>query len=91
MRKFSPWLNWQWLLTDVSPQNIFDLLLLEFSFNDKAPTSIYATSCTHFYQQETDNMSRLTVHTTTDITNVCKYGLLVAFAMDLWGSKSITF
>ena len=69
--------------TDVPTQNVFDLLLLEATFDDKTPRTVDGSGRTHFCEHVLDDMLRLPVHTFADIGDVRKDGLLVSFTKDL--------
>jgi hypothetical protein len=43
-------------LTNVSSQDILDLLLLETTLDDEPPCTVYASRRTHFGEQELDNV-----------------------------------
>lgn len=45
--------------TNVSPQDVLDLFLLEFSLDDQPACAINTTCCSHFGEQELDNVFRL--------------------------------
>ena len=46
-------------LTNIPSQNVFDLFLLETTFDDEAACAVYAACGTHFGKQELDDMFRL--------------------------------
>ena len=47
--------------TKVSSQNVFDLFLLETTFDNEAACTIDTSSCTHFGEEELDNVFGLCI------------------------------
>ena len=68
--------------TDVPPQDILDLLLLEPTADDQPPAAVHATRCAHLREHKGDNMLRLTMHAPADVTNVGEYRALVSVPVD---------
>lgn len=66
-------------LTDVSPQHVLNLLLLEPSLDDQSPRTIYTATRPQFCKDELHDMLLAPLHPLADIWNVRKDGLLVAF------------
>jgi hypothetical protein len=42
--------------TDIPPQDVLDLLLLETAFDDEAACAVYAACCTHFGEEVLDDV-----------------------------------
>ena len=80
-----------WDPTDVTTKNVFDLFLLEATFDDQTTGSVHRPGSTHFGEHELDDVLRLPVHSFTDIGNIGEDRLLVSFSHDLWGSNSVAF
>ena len=76
-------------LTDVSAQNVLDLLLLETTLDDKAPRAVDGAGGTHFREHVLDDMLWLPVHTFADIGDVGEDRLLVSFTEDLRGRDGV--
>ena len=70
--------------TDVPTQNVFDLLLLEATLDDKATGAVNGASGTHFREHVLDDVLRLPMHTSADLGDVGEDGLL-ALSHDLRG------
>ena len=47
--------------TQVSSQNVFDLFLLETTFDNESACAIDTSSCTHFGEEELDNVFGLCI------------------------------
>ena len=77
--------------TDVTTKNVFDLFLLEATFDDQTTRSVHRPGCTHFREHELDDVLRLSVHSFTDIGDVGKDRFLVSFSHDLRGSDGVAF
>lgn len=68
--------------TDVSPQNVLDLLLLETTPDNQPPATIHTSSRTQLSEQVLNDMLRLPVHPLADITDVGEDTLLVSFPVN---------
>jgi hypothetical protein len=71
-------------LTDVSTQNVLDLLLLEATLDDKTSASVDGTRSSQFGEQELGNVLVGTLHALANFGDVGENGLLVTFAQTLW-------
>jgi hypothetical protein len=76
--------------TDIPPQDILNLFLLEFSFDDQSPTTIHTSSGAHFNEQERDHMCWFTMHSPAYVANVCEHGFLVSIPVDGRWSERIS-
>jgi len=72
-------------LTDISSQNVLQLLLLETTLDNKLTLTSDGTRGTQFGEQELSNVLIGSLHAATDFGNVGKNGLLVSFAQALRG------
>ena len=77
--------------TDVPTKDVFDLFLLEATFNNQTARSVHRPGCTHFCKHELDDVLRLPVHSFTDIGNVGEDRFLVSFSHDLRRSNGVAF
>jgi len=77
--------------TDVTTKDVFDLFLLEATFDDQTARSVHRPSRTHFGKHELDDVLRLSVHSFTDVGNIGEDRFLVSFSHDLWRSNSVAF
>ena len=77
--------------TDVTTEDILDLLLLESAFDDQTARPIHRPGRTHFGEHELNNVLRLSVHSFTDIGDIGEDRFLVSFSHDLWGSDGVPF
>ena len=77
--------------TDVSTEDMLDLLLLETTFDDEAAGTIDGPGSTHFGEHVLNDVLRLPVHTFADVGDVGKDGLLVTLTHDLGWRDSVTF
>ena len=84
------WLEWTGR-TDVTTQNVLDLLLLETTLDDKAPRAVDGAGGTHFREHVLDDVLGLPVHTFADVGDVGEDGLLVAFTCELRRRNCVTF
>lgn len=75
--------------TDVSSQDILDLLLLEPTTDDQPPAAVHAARGAHLREHKRNDVLGLAVHAPTDITNVCEYGTLVSIPMDRGRRESV--
>ena len=80
-----------WNNTDVATKYVFDLFLLEATFDNKTTGPIHRPSRTHFGEHELNDVLWLSVHSFADIGNVCEYCFLVSFSHHLWGSDGVAF
>lgn len=78
-----------WDRTNVPTKDVFDLFLLEATFDNQTARSIHRPSCTHFGEHELNDMLWLSVHSFADIRDVSKDRFLVSFSHDLWGSNGV--
>lgn len=70
-------------LTNISSQNILQLLLLETTLDDKLTLTGNGTRGTQLGEQELSDVLVGSLHAATDFGNVCENGLLVSFAQAL--------
>ena len=70
--------------TDISPQDVLNLLLLKPPLDDQAPRPVNTARRTQFSEQELCNMLIRPFHPPADLSNVGEYGLLVPFPKTLW-------
>lgn len=70
-------------LTNVSAQNVLNLLLLEATLDDKASATVDGTRGTQLSEQELGNVLIGTLHALADLGNVGEDGLLVTFTQTL--------
>lgn len=71
------------VLGDVSSENVFDLLGLETTTNDKTLRTVNGTNGTQLGEKELNDVLWLTVHTLANVDNVGKDGLFGAISGDL--------
>ena len=76
--------------TDITSQHVFNLLLLETTFDNQTACAIDGTSCTHLREKILNNVVGWPSHTFADIGNICEDTLL-AFTVDDGGWNSVTF
>lgn len=70
-------------LTHVLSQNRFNLLLRILPLHNQSLTPIHRPRSTQFRIQKRNDMLGLTVHSTTNVGNVCKHCLFGSFTCDL--------
>ena len=75
--------------TNVPTENVFDLLLLEATLDDKTTRTINGAGGTHFCEHVLDNMLRLPVHTFAYVGDIGEDRLLVSFTEDLRGRDGV--
>ena len=75
--------------TDVTTKHVFDLFLLEATFNNQAAGAVHRPGCTHFSEHELNDVFWLSVHSFANIWNICEDRFLVPFPHDLWGGNSV--
>lgn len=75
--------------TNVSPEDMLDLLLLEATLDDEARRTIDGASRSHFGEHELDDVLGLPVHPLTDIGDVGKDCLLIALTSELRGCDRV--
>ena len=68
------------LLTDVSSQDIFDLLLLEATFDHQASTAVNRTSGAEFSKQVLNDMLWLSMHLFANVGDIGENAAFVAVA-----------
>ena len=74
--------------TDIPPQHILYLFLLESPLDNKTTSAIHAPRSSHLRKQELNNVFRLSVHSFTDIRDICEDRFFVSFSMDGgWGNR----
>lgn len=66
-------------LTNISSQDVLNLLLLEATLDDQPSRTIHAARRTQLGEQELRNMFVGPLHAPADLRDVGEYGLLVAF------------
>lgn len=69
--------------TDISPQHVFNLLLLETTFDDETPAAVDGAAGSQFGKQVGCNVLVGPLHPLANLGNVGKDGLLVTFAQAL--------
>ena len=69
-------------LTNVMPENVLDLLLLEFTTDDESTSTIHGSSCTQFSEKVLYSVLWRPVHTLADIRDVREHCLLISFSCD---------
>lgn len=69
--------------TDIPPQNVLQLLLLELAANDQPLATVHGTAGTQLGEQELRDVLVVPLHALANVGNVCKDGLLVSFPHDL--------
>lgn len=79
------------ILTDIMPQNVLDLLLLELATDNETTGTVHRASCTQFGEQVLDRVLRWSMHTLADIGNVCEHRLLVSFSGNAGRSNDVSF
>ena len=77
--------------TDITPQDVLNLLLLETTLDNETSGSVNRAVRTHFSKHELNNVFRRSVHPLANITHIRKHGLLVPFTENLRGSNSVSF
>lgn len=75
--------------TDVSPQDVLDLFLLETTLDDQPAGAVDGTCCSHFGEHELDDVLGLAMHSFADIGDVCKDCLFVSFSHDRRGCDCV--
>jgi hypothetical protein len=69
--------------TNVTPEHMLNLLLLEAAFDDKARRAIDRTGRTHFREHELNDVLWLPMHPLADVGDVRKNRLLVTLTREL--------
>ena len=77
--------------TNVTTKDIFDLFLLEATFDNQTARSIYRPSRTHLGEHKLNDVLWLSVHSFADIWDIGEDRFLVSFSHDLWGSNGVAF
>ena len=75
---------WKVRLTNIPPEDVLNLLLLESTLDDQSPRTIDGTTRTQLGEQELCDVLVCSLHTLADVGNVGKDGLLVSFTKTLW-------
>ena len=70
-------------LTNISPENVLNLLLLETTLDDQSPGTVNGARSTQFSKQELSDVLVGPLHALANLGNVCENGLLVAFTQTL--------
>ena len=73
------------------PENVLDLLLLEFTTDDESTSTIHGSSCTQFSEKVLYGVLWRSMHTLADIGDVCEHCLLVSFSCDTRRRNNVTF
>ena len=80
-----------WYRTDVTTKDIFNLFLLEATFDNQTARSIHRPSRTHFCKHKLNDVLWLPMHSFANIWDIGEDRFLVSFSHDLWGSNGVTF
>ena len=75
--------------TDITPQDVLNLLLLETTLDNETSGSVNRAVRTHFSKHELNNVFRRSVHPLANITHIRKHGLLVPFTKNLRGCDGV--
>ena len=78
-------------LTDVMPENVLDLLLLEFTTDDESTGTIHGSGCTQFSEKVLYSVLWRSVHTLANIRDVRKHCLLVPFSCNTRRRDNVSF
>ena len=77
-------------LTDITPENVFNLFLLEPALNDQPPATVHTAACAQFGKQELNDVFWLAVHLFADVANIDEQGALTTFSLDVWRCNRIS-
>lgn len=70
--------------TNITTEDVFDLLLLETTLDNKTSRTIDGTTRTQLGEQVLGNVLIGTLHALTNLVDVGEDGLLVSFTETLW-------
>jgi hypothetical protein len=77
--------------TDVSSQNVLNLLLLKSALDDQPSRTVYGPRGAHLSKEKLDYMLGLPMHSLADLGNVGEYGFFIALPVNGWWSNRVSF